>query len=89
MLIKIGVPNQLNLTSFSSCWGLFGTDSTNLSCSLSNRTITVVDAVTFQTISPKILKIQLNSFVNPSNRIVTDSFNITTITSDGYIIDNL
>ena len=91
MQIELGLPNQIRLGSRESvnCYGDQGTDGINLKCSLDlvTRTLTVQNAVTFQSTNPGLIKIIFETFQNPDNNIQTNPFVLTTRTSDGYLLD--
>jgi hypothetical protein len=51
------------------------------------KTITIPDGFKVREVIPKNITFSISYFKNPSAKILTDSFNITTLTQDGYIID--
>lgn len=92
MQIVLTLPPQIRFGSNQvKCYGAQGTDSELLKCdtNIRNRTVTVTNAVTYQKGNPGTIKIVFDSFKNPDKNIITSRWGLSTMTSDGFMLDNL
>jgi hypothetical protein len=91
MLVKIKSPSTIPIESVDNvvCFGEEGTDTQQLLCEFSTLTgeITIKEAFTYQENKPELVRIGIESFVNPDKGAVTGSFKIYTFTFDGYKLD--
>jgi hypothetical protein len=95
MLIKVRFPSQITFKDpwdeTIGCVGLNGTSHPELKCTYDrgSNTVTVVDALSKIYIRPKKIIILFTNIINPVSNIITENFNIDTVTADGYAIDKL
>lgn len=87
MTVHIAVPASIGIPDKPVCRGLQGTDSTNLNCTRANRTITIHDAWLKMTERPETIALVMNNLTNPAANVLTKSFQLTSKTHDGYLID--
>lgn len=90
MKMKIFIPSEISINSTSvTCRGVHGIDKVNLTCTtnLTEKSVTITDGFTVREVIPKNITFTLATLKNPTLNILTSTFNITTYTSDNYVID--
>lgn len=92
MYILVKLPTQIRLGSnIIKCFGVQGTDTDVLACTtdVSTKTIKITNAVTYQKGNPGFISILFETLKNPEKNIVTASFELSTYTSNEYILDTM
>jgi len=92
MKIILQLPSEINFAKEDPhCYGLSGLDQTELTCVIDkkNKTILFPNSMEFATANPGRMAISIEKLKNPSENIITSSFNIRTETFDGYPMDDI
>lgn len=73
----------------TKCFGVEGADTKILNCTVDTKKkeITILNAFQYQLTNPGKISLKFESFVNPKQNIVTDSFHLSTYNSNGYLMD--
>jgi len=94
MIIKFQIPTEVGIPEEGvTCIGLAGTNERDLTCNVDifdDHLLVLSDALSTVDTKPGLIKFEIQSLINPSNGTnMTESFQISTYTTDGYLIDNI
>ena len=93
MKLVVAVPKEVQFPKSTAllCHGLAGTDSPNLNCTVDGprRLILISDAFSYQRGNPGTVRILIESLENPNENILTNSFRLVTLTSNGFLLDTV
>jgi len=91
MKIYVTLPPQVTFaTKKVNCAGLSGTDTPTVKCVITSKgEIVIQDAVKYQKLNPKLIRIEIGELNNPNKTVISKSFGVKTVTEDGFTLDNI